>query len=157
MPRFLQRPKGAPALNIETELRRLREKNIPRTVAAELLGMTYPRFCRLIRLHNIDWPKWAGSKRITVDGITATIGEHARRLGINPKNATFRASSGLEIRQARIFITPEKVARYIELRRAGVAPNDAAARVGHSYSRLHIRAKRISPEYRALLAPQART
>lgn len=139
-------------MNIVSELHRLRQKGVPRSVAAELLGMGYGRFKRLIKLHGIDWPKYINAKRFTLGGFTGTIGQHAARLGISEHAAEWRIRrESRDTRPSRI--TDECVTAFVELRRQGVPALVASSRIGHSYDRLHKRAlQAYSDEYRAIVA-----
>lgn len=148
-----------PRTSLTDQLTDMRNRKVPKSVAAELLGISYQRFLLIIKEIGLDWPSQNQARRIVLDGIEGTYAEHAKRLGIKTNTlADHYRRNGTARPDPEKMITPEKVKAFIEHRSNGLPAWKAAAMVGHSYYALDAKAKRTCPEYKAIVkaAPRVR-
>lgn len=143
--------------SLEEQLTDMRNRKVPKSVAADLLGINYPKLKRIIAEMGLHWPAQNQARRIVLDGIEGTYAEHAKRLGIKTNTLADRyRRNGTARPDPEKMITPEKVKAFIEHRRNGLPAWKAAAMVGHSYYALDAKAKRTCPEYKAVVKAATR-
>ncbi|MBD8088523.1 hypothetical protein IFT48_00765 [Pseudomonas fluorescens] len=135
-------------MNIEDDLKRLKESGISRTKAALALGMDKSKLDTIIEVLDMDWPKQVGGT-YEINGLRRTLAAHAQALGLPPTTLRQRVKKGTDV-TAPLRIAPvtrEEAHAFAELRKAGVPAWEAAREMGRPYNTLKNAAKKFVPDY----------
>lgn len=144
-------------MNIEEDLKRLKDSGISRTKAAEALGITRFKLEAILELFGIVWPKQVGGT-VEIDGVVRTLDAHATKLGVPATTLRQRLKAGNElIGPSKIVpVTAEEANAFAELRKAGVPAWEAAQQMGRPYNTLKNAAKKYVPDYEQIAAQAPR-
>ena len=130
-------------MDIEARLRDLHAKKTSRYRAAELLGVNRYSLDAMIETLGLDWPPGL-SRLYTLDGIEATMKEHAARLGVKVNTLRWRLNNR---RKSPPQPTEEDAKKFATLRAEGVPAWEAALKTGYTYDQLRPLAKKLCPGY----------
>jgi len=139
-------------MDIEDQIKKLKESGISRTKAALALGVSKDKLDDMLELLELDWkPRIRGGSYV-IDGVTDTLHNHAKALGVPPTTLRQRLNEGRDPVKPVLVpqITCEEVEQFALLRRDGVTVSKAAEIVGKAASNLHNAARKLIPDYEAI-------
>lgn len=143
-------------VNIEDEIRRLRESRLSRTAAARALNVDLGKFDLMLEAINVEWDHKPvrNTGRHEIDGIRDSLEGHAQRLGVGVGALRFRLAQNQDLEgPSRIQpVTEEEAGEFVRLRREGHSAQKAAEQVGRPYNTLKNAAKRLFPDYEEVVA-----
>lgn len=148
-------------VNIEDEIRKLRESRRSRTAAAKALNVDLGKFDLMLQAIDLDWDhkivRGTGSHEI--DGVRDSLAAHADRLGVGVGALRWRLAQNQDIEgPSRIQpVTDSEAGEFVRLRREGLSAQEAADKVGRPYNTLKNAAKRLYPEYEKVVATANRS
>jgi lambda repressor-like predicted transcriptional regulator len=141
-------------VNIEDEIRRLRDSRLSRTAAAKALNVDRAKFDLMLEAIDLSWDQRGNQGRYEIDGIRDSLDRHAERLGIGVGALRFRLAQNQDLEgPSRIRpVTNDEAAEFVRLRREGISAQQSADQVGRPYNTLKNAAKRLFPDYEEVVA-----
>ena len=148
-------------VNIEDDIRRLRESRLSRSAAAKALNIELRKFDLMLEAIDMDWDHKIvrGTGRHEIDGVRDSLAAHADRLGVGVGALRWRMAQNQELEGgSRIQpVTDSEVGEFVRFRREGLSAQEAADKVGRPYNTLKNAAKRLYPEYEKVVATANRS
>lgn len=144
-------------MNLEQELRRLKDEGHSKTKAAAALGMTRWKLEGILEVLAIDWPKQRQGS-YEVNGLRRTLEQHASKSELSPSGVRRRLLQGQDIAAPSkiVPVTEAEAARFVEMRRTGMPAWEAAQAMGRPYNTLKNAAKKFVPDYDQVVASAPR-
>ncbi len=143
-------------VNIEDEIRKLRESRLSRTAAAKALNVDLSKFDLMLEAIDLDWDHKIvrGTAKYEINGVRDTLENHANRLGVGVGALRWRLAQNQDLEGPSKIppITEEEAASFVQLRKEGLSALQAAEQVGRPYNTLKNAAKRMFPEYEEVVA-----
>lgn len=148
-------------MDLDTRIKELHGKCISQTRAADLLGISRDKLSRRISALGLDWPKGIPGPGggTVINGVRDSLERHALSMGMTPGRLAWRLKTKQPLdKPGPVEATPEIAREFTELRRSGVGPKEAAARLGVTYETIRRAAIQHCPDYRDVVksAPRVR-
>lgn len=139
-------------MDIEDQIKKLKESGISRTRAALAIGVSRDRLDDMLEALELDWKPRIRGGTYVIDGVTDTLHSHAKALGVPPTTLRQRLNEGRDpVKPVLVTeITCEEAERFAQLRKEGVTVSKAAEIVGKAASNLRNAAKKLIPDYEAI-------
>lgn len=139
-------------MDIEDQIKKLKESGISRTRAALAIGVSRDRLDDMLEVLELDWKPRIRGGTYVIDGVTDTLQSHAKALGVPPTTLRQRLTEGRDLVKPILVadITSEEAVRFAQLRKEGVTVSKAAEIVGRAASNLRNAAKKLIPDYQAI-------
>jgi lambda repressor-like predicted transcriptional regulator len=141
-------------MDIEDQIKKLKESGVSRTKAALALGVSKDKLDDMLEVLELDWKPRIRGGTYVIDGVTDTLHSHAKALGVPPTTLRQRLIKGHDpVKPALVTqITGEDAQRFAQLRKEGVTASKAAEIVGKPEDNLRNAARKLIPDY-ATIAP----
>lgn len=141
-------------MDLEEELKQLRESGISRAKAAKAIGVTPERLKDYLEILDLDWQPRVGMGTVVINGVKDSLHNHAKALGVAPTTLRQRLDRKQDPTQRvqAMPITSEEAHHFAQLRRGGATGVEAARVIGRPAQNLRRAARKLVQDYTAFEA-----
>lgn len=135
-------------MDFEEKIRELhQEGTIPMVKAAEILGISRFQLKDILDVMGLVWPRVSRGGKYTIDGITDTLENHAKRYNTTVAGVRWSLSRGLPVEAKRFNpVTADEALRFLILRQQGNNIKESAKKVGRPPNTLHRAVRKFFPD-----------